>query len=121
LISEHNPTGRSRRGEENLTGFRHLLIESDSVDCSLWLAALVQIPLPILPYSTRTERGAIGVVVNDPACLGACVQKGILRDHFREMQLQLWDEIILAESPTGVVMTVVTLRGSQPLAFKLVS
>ena len=227
LISEHNPTGRSRRAEENLTDFRHLLIESDEVDPGLWLAALVQLPLPILsivesgkrsihalvrtdchtpgqwealvdnkwkprlirlgacqsstsavrltrlpccrrecenaeqkllflnpapdftpicelpefpaptpspesarlaclegsprsvcltrlkiiseaegldsnkdslPYSTRTERGVIGVVVNDPACLCACRQKGISRDHFHEMQAQLWEQIVLAES-----------------------
>jgi hypothetical protein len=42
LISENNPTGRSRRAEENLTDFRHLLIESDMVEPDLWLAALVQ-------------------------------------------------------------------------------
>ena len=51
-----------------------------------------------LPYSTRTERGVIGVVVNDPACLCACRQKGISKDHFHEMQAQLWEEIVLAES-----------------------
>jgi hypothetical protein len=56
LISENNPTGRSRRAEENLTDFRHLLIESDMVEPDLWLAALVQIPLPILSIVTSGGR-----------------------------------------------------------------
>ena len=48
LKTEHNPTGRTRRAEENLTAFRYLVVESDKVDPALWLAALVQIPLPIV-------------------------------------------------------------------------
>ncbi len=48
LKSEHNPTGRTRRAEENLTAFRFLVIESDKADPALWLAALVQFPLPIV-------------------------------------------------------------------------
>jgi len=48
LKSVTNPTGRTRRAEENLTAFRYLVIESDKADPALWLAALVQIPLPIV-------------------------------------------------------------------------
>ena len=47
LISERNPTGRTHRAEENLTAFRYLVLESDKADPLLWLAALVQLPLPI--------------------------------------------------------------------------
>ena len=59
---ERNPTGRSRRAEENLTDFRHLLIESDEVDAGLWLAALVQLPLPILSVVTSGGRSIHALV-----------------------------------------------------------
>ena len=62
LISEYNPTGRSRRAQENLTDFRHLLIESDDVDLGLWLAALVQLPLPILSVVTSGGRSIHALV-----------------------------------------------------------
>ena len=65
LVSEHNPTGRTRRAEENLTDFRHLLIESDEVDPGLWLAALVQIPLPILSIVTSGKRSIHALVRTD--------------------------------------------------------
>ena len=65
LISEHNPTGRTRRAEENLTDFRHLLIESDSVDPGLWLAALVQIPLPILSVVASGKRSIHALIRTD--------------------------------------------------------
>jgi hypothetical protein len=48
LKSENNPTGRTRRAEENLIAFRYLVIESDEAAPDLWLAALVQIPLAIV-------------------------------------------------------------------------
>jgi hypothetical protein len=48
LKSEHNPSGRTRRAEESITAFRHLLLESDKAESAIWLAALVQMPLPIL-------------------------------------------------------------------------
>ena len=62
LISEKNPTGRSRRAEENLTDFRHLLIESDMVEPKIWLAALVQLPLPILSIVTSGGRSIHALV-----------------------------------------------------------
>jgi hypothetical protein len=48
LKSEHNPSGRTRRAEESISAFRHILLESDKADPAIWLAALVQMPLPIL-------------------------------------------------------------------------
>jgi hypothetical protein len=65
LVSEHNPTGRSRRAEENLTDFRHLLIESDEVDPSLWLNVLIQLPLPILSIVTSGKRSIHALVRTD--------------------------------------------------------
>ena len=65
LVSEHNPTGRSRRAEESLTDFRHLLIESDEVDPSLWLSVLIQLPLPILSIVTSGKRSIHALVRTD--------------------------------------------------------
>jgi len=48
LKTETNPTGRTCRAEENLTAFRFLVVESDKADPALWIAGLVQIPLPIV-------------------------------------------------------------------------
>jgi hypothetical protein len=39
---------RSRRCEECVTSFRYLVLESDQADAELWIAGLVQIPLPIV-------------------------------------------------------------------------
>lgn len=38
----------SCRAEENITAFRYLVIESDKADPDLWIAALVQLHLPIV-------------------------------------------------------------------------
>ena len=64
LVSEHNPTGRTRRAEESLTDYRHLLIESDEVDPSLWLSVLVQLPLPILSIVTSGKRSIHALIAN---------------------------------------------------------
>lgn len=48
LVSEHNPRGRTRRAEENLTAFPFMLIESDEAPHDLWIAALSVLPLPIV-------------------------------------------------------------------------
>lgn len=47
LISKRNPNGRTHRAEENLTAFRYLVVESDKAPPLPWLAAVVQLPLPI--------------------------------------------------------------------------
>jgi hypothetical protein len=65
LVSEHNPTGRSRRAEESLTDYRHLLIESDEVDPSLWLSVLIQLPLPILSIVTSGKRSIHALIATD--------------------------------------------------------
>jgi hypothetical protein len=47
LKSQYNPTGRTRRAEENVTSFRYAVIESDEAPRHLWLKALARLPLPI--------------------------------------------------------------------------
>ena len=47
LKTQFNPTGRSRRAEENVTSWRYCVIESDAAPKDLWLKLLVQLPLPI--------------------------------------------------------------------------
>lgn len=56
LKSEFNPEGRTRRAEECLTSFRFLVIESDQADPALWIAALAQIPAPIVAVYTSGGR-----------------------------------------------------------------
>jgi hypothetical protein len=60
LKSEHNPTGRTRRAEENVTNWRYAVIESDKAPKDLWLRALVQLPLPI---SSITDSGDCSIHV----------------------------------------------------------
>ena len=79
LKNEHNPTGRSRRAEANITSFRYLVIESDKADPALWLPALVQIPLPIVAiYSSGGK--SIHSLVRVEAESG---------DHWREIKAKL--------------------------------
>jgi len=47
-----NPTGCTRRAEENITSFRHVVVESDHADPSMWLSAIAQMPLPIISLVT---------------------------------------------------------------------
>ena len=63
LEHEHNPCGRTRRAEENLTDYRHLLVEGDTVDPGLWLAALVQVPIPILSVTTSGGRSVHALIL----------------------------------------------------------
>jgi hypothetical protein len=58
LEKESNPSGRTRRAEENITAWRYAVLESDSAPRKLWLRALVQIPLPI---AAITESGGSSV------------------------------------------------------------
>jgi hypothetical protein len=46
----YNPRqgGMSRRSEESITSFRHLVLESDSLPATDWLKILVQVRCPIL-------------------------------------------------------------------------
>ncbi len=47
LKNEYNPTGRTRRSEECITGFRYVVLESDQAPRELWLKALARLPLRI--------------------------------------------------------------------------
>jgi hypothetical protein len=47
LKSEYNPSGRTRRAEENVTSFRYAVIESDEAPRDLWLKAFARLPLRI--------------------------------------------------------------------------
>ena len=55
-------TGRTRRAEENITSYRHLVVESDHADASQWLAAIVQLPLPIVSLVTSGGRSMHALV-----------------------------------------------------------
>jgi len=48
LKGEYNPSGRTRRAEENVTNFRYCIVESDEAPRELWLKALARLPLPIV-------------------------------------------------------------------------
>lgn len=52
LKSKTNPEGRTRRAQECVTAFRFALLESDHADMAHWLAALAQLPLPIVSIVT---------------------------------------------------------------------
>jgi hypothetical protein len=52
LKSKTNPEGRTRRAQECVTAFRFALLESDQADMAHWLAALAQLPLPIVSIVT---------------------------------------------------------------------
>jgi hypothetical protein len=59
-----NPTGRSRRAEENVTAWRYCVIESDDAPKDQWLNALVQLPLPITSITdTGSNKGPHALVL----------------------------------------------------------
>jgi hypothetical protein len=62
LKSEHNPEGRTRRAEECVTSFRFLVLESDSAPADLWIAALAQLPLPIVAVYSSGGRSIHALV-----------------------------------------------------------
>ena len=79
LKSGTNPLGRTRRAEENLTAFRYLVVESDKADPLLWIAALVQIPLPIVAVYSSGGKSVHSLVRVD-------AESG---DHWRELKAKL--------------------------------
>ena len=96
LKSEHNPTGRTRRAEENITAFRYLVIESDKADPALWLSALVQIPLPIVAvYSSGGK--SIHSLVKVDADTG---------DHWRELKAKLAPALVTLGADDGAMTAV---------------
>lgn len=62
LKSEYNPEGRTRRAEECLTSFRFLVLESDRAPADLWIAALAQLPLPIVAVYSSGGRSIHALV-----------------------------------------------------------
>jgi hypothetical protein len=59
-----NPTGRTRRAEENITSWRHGVLESDDAPAQLWLNALAQLRLPVLSITeTGSASGAHAIVL----------------------------------------------------------
>jgi hypothetical protein len=62
LKSATNPKGQSLRAEENLTAWRFIVFESDTVPTDLWIRALVQLPLPIVSIVTSGGRSIHALV-----------------------------------------------------------
>jgi hypothetical protein len=76
LESSTNPEGKSRRCEECVTSFRYLVLESDQTDPAIWLAALVQLPLPIVSITSSGGKSLHALVRID-------AESG---DHWREIK-----------------------------------
>lgn len=55
----------SRRSEESVTSWRHLVLESDNADARDWIAALVQLPLRIVAIYTSGGRSIHALVQVD--------------------------------------------------------
>jgi hypothetical protein len=98
LKGDTNPTGRTRRAEENITAFRYLVIESDKADPALWLAALVQIPLPIVAVYSSGGKSIHSLVKVDADTA----------DHWRELKTKLAPALVTLGADDGA-MTVVRL------------
>jgi len=62
LKSASNPLGETLRAEENLTSYRHLVLESDDAPTEQWLRALVQLPLPIISIASSGGRSLHALV-----------------------------------------------------------
>lgn len=52
----------SRRSEESVSDWRHLVLESDEAHSRDWMAALVQLPLPIVAIYTSGDRSIHALV-----------------------------------------------------------
>lgn len=53
---------RTRRSKENTTSFRHVLVESDSMEIGLWLSILKQVPLPIVSVTLSGNTSAHAII-----------------------------------------------------------
>lgn len=62
LKSPYNPSGRTRRAEENITAFRYAVLESDDAQPQHWLSTLAQMPLPIVSIVTSGGRSLHSLV-----------------------------------------------------------
>lgn len=53
---------RTRRSKENTTSFRHVLVESDSMEIGLWFSILKQLPLPIVSITLSGNTSAHAII-----------------------------------------------------------
>ena len=53
---------RTRRSEDNTTSFRHVLVESDSMEIGLWFSILKQLPLPIVSVTLSGNTSAHAII-----------------------------------------------------------
>jgi hypothetical protein len=96
LKTEKKPDGRTCRAEENLTAFRYLVVESDKADPLLWLAALVQLPLPISAvYSSggKSIHALIRVDARD-------------KQHFLELKAKVSRPLVILGADDGAMTAV---------------
>lgn len=70
LKGPHNPDGKSRRCEECVTSFRYAVLESDLAEPRAWLAALAQIPLPIVSVTTSGGKSIHALVLINASSKG---------------------------------------------------
>jgi hypothetical protein len=96
LKSEHNPTGRSRRAEECVTAFRYLVLESDQAPPDLWLAALVQLPLPIVSIVTSGGKSIHALIRLD-------AESG---EHWRELKSKIERPLVWLGADPGAMTAV---------------
>ena len=96
LISERNPTGRTHRAEENLTAFRYLVVESDKADPLLWLAALVQLPLPIAAVYSSGGKSIHALVRIDARD----------KQHFLELKAKVARPLVILGADDGAMTAV---------------
>jgi hypothetical protein len=85
LVKEHNPSGQTRRAEDNLTAFRYLVVESDQADPGLWIPALAQLPLPIEAVYTSGGHSVHALVRVD-------AENGV---HWREIKRKLAPALVV--------------------------
>lgn len=83
--SPENPAHKTRRDYRCVTAFKHLLLESDCADPRQWLAALVQLPLPIVSIVTSGVISAHALVRIDAAS----------KAEFDEKRNEIRDQLII--------------------------
>jgi hypothetical protein len=96
LITDRNPQGRTRRAEENLTAFRYLVVESDKADPILWLAALVQLPLPIAAVYSSGGKSIHALVRIDARD----------KQHFLELKAKVARPLVMLGADDGAMTAV---------------
>ena len=96
LKTEKKPDGRTCRAEENLTAFRYLVLESDKADPLLWLAALVQLPLPIAAVYSSGGKSIHALVRIDARD----------KQHFLELKAKVARPLVILGADDGAMTAV---------------